>query len=175
VRRLYNENNTSSSVNPCGGGFEYLHRDPASRRRRRKGKSYIWDTNIWSRVPRDSDLRKTTLARISSIYKRQTHPLVREAAPQKQDRNCQTVINIWSWAPDGARHQDLLIDWPSVVMWLSLRLWQLSSVPGRRQPREVRRRPVKTLCLIRRVHSCVIIGVIWSASSCVLIALPGED
>jgi hypothetical protein len=26
---------------PCGGGFEYLHRDPASRRRRRKGKSQI--------------------------------------------------------------------------------------------------------------------------------------
>jgi hypothetical protein len=24
---------------PCGGGFEYLHRDPASRRRRRKRKS----------------------------------------------------------------------------------------------------------------------------------------
>jgi hypothetical protein len=23
--------------NPCGGGVEYLHRDPASRRRRRKG------------------------------------------------------------------------------------------------------------------------------------------
>jgi hypothetical protein len=23
-------------------------------------------------------------------------PLVREGAPQKQDRNCQTVINIWS-------------------------------------------------------------------------------
>jgi hypothetical protein len=42
------------------------------------------------------------------------------APPQKQDRNCQTVINIWSWAPDGARHQDLLIDWPSVAMWLWL-------------------------------------------------------
>jgi hypothetical protein len=25
----------------CGGGVEYLHRDPASRRRRRKGKSRI--------------------------------------------------------------------------------------------------------------------------------------
>jgi hypothetical protein len=95
---------------PCGGGVEYLHRDPASRRRRRKGKSHIWDSKIWSRVPRDSDTRKTALARASSIYKRQTRPIVREGAPQKQDRNCQTVINIWSWAPDGARHQDLLID-----------------------------------------------------------------
>jgi hypothetical protein len=32
----------------------------------------------------------------SSIYKRQTRPLVTEGAPQKQDRKCQTVINIWS-------------------------------------------------------------------------------
>jgi hypothetical protein len=72
-----------------------------SRRRRRKGKSQIWDSKIWSRVPRDSDPRKTTLARASSIYKRQTRSLVREGAPQRQDRNCQRVINIWSWAPDG--------------------------------------------------------------------------
>jgi hypothetical protein len=27
------------TADPCGGGVEYLHRDPASRRRRRKGKS----------------------------------------------------------------------------------------------------------------------------------------
>jgi hypothetical protein len=29
----------NSSSDPCGGGVEYLHRDPASRRRRLKGKS----------------------------------------------------------------------------------------------------------------------------------------
>jgi hypothetical protein len=58
---------------------EYLHRDPASRRRRRKGKSRIWDP------------RKTALARASSTYKRQTWPLVREGAPQEQDRNCHTI------------------------------------------------------------------------------------
>jgi hypothetical protein len=67
----------------CGGGVEYLHRDPASRRRRRNGKSQIRDSKIWSRVPRDSDPRKTALARPSSIYKRQTRTLVREGAPQK--------------------------------------------------------------------------------------------
>jgi hypothetical protein len=71
---------------PCGGGVEYLHRDPASRRRRRKGKSQIWDNKIWSRLPRDSDPRKTALTRASSIYKRQTRPLVREGAPQKKTR-----------------------------------------------------------------------------------------
>jgi hypothetical protein len=78
---------------------------------------------VWSRVPRDSDPRKTALTRASSKYKRPTLPLVREGTPQKQDRNCQTIINIWSWAPDGARHQDLLTDWPSVAMWLWLWLW----------------------------------------------------
>jgi hypothetical protein len=101
-----------------------LHRDPASRRRRRKRKSQIWDRKIWSRVPRDSDPWKTTLARTSSIYIRQTRHLVRECPPQKQDRNCQRVILILSWTPDGARLQHLLIDWPSVAMrfWLWLRI-----------------------------------------------------
>jgi hypothetical protein len=51
---------------------------------------------IWSQIPKDSDPRKTALARASSIYKRQTNPLVRKGAPQTEDRNCQTVINIWS-------------------------------------------------------------------------------
>jgi hypothetical protein len=75
---------------PCGGGIEYLHRDTASRRRRRKGKSQIGDSKIWSQVPRDSDPRKTALARTSSTYKRHTRPLVREGAPQEQDGNCHT-------------------------------------------------------------------------------------
>jgi hypothetical protein len=54
-------------------------------------------------------------------------PLVREGAPpKKQNRNSQTVKNIWSWAPDGARHQDLLTDWPSVAIWLWLGLDSVS-------------------------------------------------
>jgi hypothetical protein len=59
---------------------------------------------------------------LSLQNKRQTHPLVREGAPQGQNRNCQTVTNISSWAPDGARHQDRQTDWPSVAMWLRLSL-----------------------------------------------------
>jgi hypothetical protein len=42
--------------------------------------------------------------------KKQTRPLIREGATQEQDRNCHTVINIWSWAADGAGLQDLLTD-----------------------------------------------------------------
>jgi hypothetical protein len=110
-------------THPCGSAVEHLHRDPASRRRRWKGKSQIWDSH--------SNRRKTKLARASSIYKRQTRLLVREGAPQQCVGNCRRKINIWSWAPDGARHQNLLIDWSSVAMcswlwfWLWLENWQL--------------------------------------------------
>jgi hypothetical protein len=63
---------------PCGGGVEYLHRSPASRRRRQKGKSQIRDSKIWSRVSRDSDPRMNALARASSNCKWQTNHLVIE-------------------------------------------------------------------------------------------------
>jgi hypothetical protein len=89
-------------------------------RRRWKGKSQIWDSKIWSRVLRDSDLRKTALAR-PSTYTKDTPDLTSEMEPhRKQNRNCQTVINIWTLTPDGARHKDLLTDWPSVAMWIWL-------------------------------------------------------
>jgi hypothetical protein len=54
------------SERESGGGVEYLHCSPESYRRRRKGKSRIWDSKIWSRVPRDSDPRMTALARVRS-------------------------------------------------------------------------------------------------------------
>jgi hypothetical protein len=136
--RLYNEISRSRELSresvcvsryPCGGGIEYLHRDPASRRRWRKGKSQIWDSKIWSRVPRDSDPRNTALARASGIYKIQTSPLVREDAPQKQDRNCQTVINIWGSTPiltdwlTVSRNVTLTLTWEN---WVEFRSWHLA-------------------------------------------------
>jgi hypothetical protein len=93
VPKCHNRDKSVVRVHLCGGGVEYLHRDPASRRRRRNGKSQIWDSKMWSRVSNYSNPRKTTLARASSICKRQTRPLVREGAPQKQDRNCQRVVS----------------------------------------------------------------------------------
>jgi hypothetical protein len=122
--------NWLEEYNPCGGGVEYLHRDPESRRRRRKGMSQIWDSKIWSRVPRDSTPERLCWQG-PAAYINERPLFSSERAPhKKQDRNCQTVINIWSWAPDGARHQDLLTDWPSVAMWLRLwlepRRWQTS-------------------------------------------------
>jgi hypothetical protein len=67
----------------------------------RLGKSWIWDSKIWSRVPRDPEERMTALTRTSSNYKRQTHPLIREGAPRQQNRKYLTVTKIWPWASDG--------------------------------------------------------------------------
>jgi hypothetical protein len=38
-------------------------------------------------------------------------------------------INIWSWAPDGARHQDRQADWLSVAKWLWLCVFCLPFCP----------------------------------------------
>jgi hypothetical protein len=107
----------SEEFDPCGGGVEYLHRDPASRRRRRKGKSQIWDSKIWSRVPRDSDPRMTPLARPSSNCKRQTRTVIREGAPHQQTRSCLTVSSRWvlysktDWKTDRRSWHKTRLDW----------------------------------------------------------------
>jgi hypothetical protein len=63
-----------------------------------------------------------------AAYTKDRPVLSSESSPHKiQDHDCQTVINIWSWAPDGARHQDLLTDRPSVAMWLWLSLWPVEA------------------------------------------------
>jgi hypothetical protein len=64
----------------------------------RLGESQIWDSKIWSRVPRDSNQRIIALARTSSNCKQQTRSLVKESDPHQQTRNCLTVIK----APDGS-------------------------------------------------------------------------
>jgi hypothetical protein len=61
----------------------------------------------------------------NACFKWQTRPLVREGAPYGQDCNFQSRMNIWSWAPDGARHQDRQTDWLSVAIWLWLWLKRL--------------------------------------------------
>jgi hypothetical protein len=113
------------NVTPRWGGFQYLHRIHASRRRRQEGnpvpgditeppcscgmgtwpsrlwESRIWDSKIWPRVPWDSEPRLTALARVSRNCKWQTHFLVRESTPHQQTYNSRTEIKIWSWNTDG--------------------------------------------------------------------------
>jgi hypothetical protein len=80
LRHLYSYSYTDMSFIPCGGGFEYFHCSPASRRRRRKGKSRIGESKIWSRVPRDSDPRMTSLAWPAAVVN-DTPVLSSERAP----------------------------------------------------------------------------------------------
>jgi hypothetical protein len=47
---------------------------------------------IMQQLDYNSDPRKTTLARASTIYKRQTRPLVREGAPQNKTVGLDTKI-----------------------------------------------------------------------------------
>jgi hypothetical protein len=55
-----------------------------------------------------------------AAYTKDRPVLSSDRAPHKKHRTCQTIIHIWSWAPHGARHEDLLTDWPSVAKWLWL-------------------------------------------------------
>jgi hypothetical protein len=100
-----------------GGRVEYLHRDPASRRRRRKAKSQIWNSKIWSQGTRT---RERLRWKGPAAYTKDRHVLSSERAPHKNDSNCQTVINIWGSTPR-------LTDSPSVAMWLRLWLWAVVS------------------------------------------------
>jgi hypothetical protein len=61
---------------------EYIHRDPASRRRRQKGKSQIWDSKIWSRVPRDWTQERLRW-RGAAAYRKDTPVHSSERAPLK--------------------------------------------------------------------------------------------
>jgi hypothetical protein len=85
----------------------------------------------------------------------QTHPLVRKGAPRWQNWNCMTVTNIWSWAPDGAGHQDLLANWSLVVMWLWLwdsKIW--SWVPWDSEPRIAVLLMASSNLAVSRLDSC---------------------
>jgi hypothetical protein len=78
----------------CGGWVEYLHRNPASRTRRRKRKSRIRDSKIWSWVSRDWNLENDCIGEASRNRKLQTHALVRASAPNQQTRKCLTNKNL---------------------------------------------------------------------------------
>jgi hypothetical protein len=82
---------------PLSGGYKY-------------GEIECW------RGPAANLLNYTKAAQVTKTNDRPD--LSSEGAPdiEKRISNSQIVINVWSWAPDGARHQDRLTDWPSVVI-----------------------------------------------------------
>jgi hypothetical protein len=107
--------------NPCGGGVEYLHHDPASCRRRRKGKSQIWDSKIRSQVPRDYEQERLhwqgpaahTKDRPVLSSERASHRMknitVRRIPYSERKKKSGRKPRM------GALYQDRLADWPSVV------------------------------------------------------------
>jgi hypothetical protein len=61
-------------------------------------------------------------------------PSRQRGRPPQEDKDSNSLhakLKIWSWAPEGARHQDRLADWPSAVTWLWLWLWPCHFSPWR--------------------------------------------
>jgi hypothetical protein len=50
--------------------------------------------------PKGLGPRKDYAGEVQQHIQKIDRPLVREGVPQKQDCNCQRLINIWSYAPD---------------------------------------------------------------------------
>jgi hypothetical protein len=128
---------------PCRGVVEYLHRSPASRSGRRKGKSQIWESKTRLRVPQDSDPRMTALATTGSNCKRQTRSLIKESAPHQQTtrlrwdrssseiqtqarRRSQQISEDSSGAE--ARRRRKIKKWSLYFMWCSYRTFRVLSL-----------------------------------------------
>jgi hypothetical protein len=80
----------------------------------RIGNSFITSlksetAKIWSRVPTDSDPRKLRWQGPAASTNDRPVLSSERASHKKQDRNCQTVINIWSWAPVTFIHSQICL------------------------------------------------------------------
>jgi hypothetical protein len=83
------------------GVFEFLSYSPASYRKWRKAKCWMWDSKLWLGVSRASETRMIRLARTSSDCKRPNRPLVpssqRELStatnPELSDSNKNLVVS----------------------------------------------------------------------------------
>jgi hypothetical protein len=83
---------------------------------------FLWGTNlIYIYYVEERCNLKLNFCHCTANYRRD---LSSERAPymKNKESNCHSNVHIWSLAPKGAKHQDELADWPSVVMWLRLRL-----------------------------------------------------
>jgi IS5 family transposase len=74
-------------------------------------ESLKYETVIYGREYQGARTRERLRWQEPAAYTKDRPVLSSERAPhKKQERNCHTEINIWSWAIDGARYQDLLTD-----------------------------------------------------------------
>jgi hypothetical protein len=77
------------------------------------GTKTNWPTDHRSQFNLKLDLRNCT-ANYRPVLSSERAPCMKNKESNCHSNKC----NIWSLAPKGARHQDELADWPSVVMWL---------------------------------------------------------
>jgi hypothetical protein len=124
---------------PRGGGLEYLHRSPASRKATERETNLIWEIYIWCRAMCDLDPRVTSLAKPRSTCTSNllTRSLVREGAPylrmqMSEDSFLRSEIKLLSRVPDGGlipgqtvrlavgRKIGLTLTWTWVIQWLRL-------------------------------------------------------
>jgi hypothetical protein len=122
----------------CWGELEYLNRNLASRKRRRKVNpvpgsttgppcsggisiwepgppgwgSLRWDSKTQVRVLGDSDHWVIAIQNANPSARQRGSPT--ETRPQISDSNVPTGSNIWSQVPEWARNRDTLTDWPIV-------------------------------------------------------------
>jgi hypothetical protein len=81
--KLYNSVcGSSSSVHPCGGGVRYLHRDPASRRRRQQS-SLKYKTVKYGHEAQGTRSREILRWRGPAAYTKDRHVLSSERALHK--------------------------------------------------------------------------------------------
>jgi hypothetical protein len=101
------------ACHPCGGGVEYLHRGPASRRRRRKG-SLRSETVKHNREPQGTGARESLRwwGPAEIVNDRPLLSSDRKSASHQETRNCLTVIKTWPRPQMGVLFQDRLADWP---------------------------------------------------------------
>jgi hypothetical protein len=81
-----------TNQHPCGGGFKYLHHDPPSRRRRRKG-SLKSERLKYGHECQETRNRERLGWRGPAAYIKDSFR--QRGRRRKQDSNCQHVINIW--------------------------------------------------------------------------------
>jgi hypothetical protein len=87
---------------------------PASRKRRRKGKPVVSDETVMYGYESSATL---TIDRLH--YLSQTRPFAKEGAPRRRAKQFsgkrKEKVKSGHGPQRGARHQDILTDWPSVV------------------------------------------------------------
>jgi hypothetical protein len=120
------------SVLPCGGGVEYFHRDPASRRRRRKGKSRVWDSKIWFES-QGTPTEKECAGKGQQHIQKTDPPARQRGRPiKKQDRNRPNSTKNLVMSPRWGS-TPRLTDWLTVSRNVTLTLTCMSQSSSRRQ------------------------------------------